>query len=545
MNKPVADKLAQTLAEAGVEIVFGLPGGEVVAVLDALRRQNIRFVLTHNESTAVFMADATARLSGKPGVCLTTLGPGATNAVAGVSHAYLDRAPVLIITAQMPAHLHDHHTHQLIDIQALYQPITKGSYALTPHDPAGLVRAALGLCTNGRPGPVHLQIDKETAEATSLDQPSPALAQIEQALVSPADSTAEQIATAQAQLSQAQRPVILAGLGLEPEAPYEMVRALAESLNAPVITTPKGKGALADDHPLAAGTLGLTRTDPVYEILDEADCIIALGFDVVELVKPWDQTQALIWLAPWANDAPRIESVVDFVGPMAPVMAQLADSATPPNPTWGAVRVQTFRDKQARQALPNPAPNRLRPQTVFQLIRGQVPRETPVAVDVGSHKILGSLSWPTLAPNSFFVSNGLSSMGFALPTTLAAALQNPHHPAICFTGDAGMAMVIGELAILAQHQLPVIIVVFNDAAIDLIRAHQVRSGYPIFGTEFIAPNFAEIAVAYGIIGHRVSTEADCLAAIDAAIASNRPALIEAMIDPVSYPTTPPALKVAE
>jgi acetolactate synthase-1/2/3 large subunit len=288
--------------------------------------------------------------------------------------------------------------------------------------------------------------------------------------------------------------------------------------------------------------LGLTRTDPVYELLDEADCILALGFDVVELVKPWDQSAPTIWLAPWPNTEPSISAEIEFVGSMTPVLNQLSDGAYAPTSDWGVERVAAFWREQANQSLPEPLPNRLLPQTVLEIVRQALPAESPVAVDVGSHKILGSLTWPTDVPNRFFLSNGLSSMGFALPAMIAAALAVPDQPALCLTGDAGLSMVIGELAVVAARQLPVITVVFHDNAIDLIRSHQVRSGFPVFGTEFTSPDFTQIAAAYGIDAWRVTTEAECAAAIEAAVASGRPALIEAMIDPISYPTTPEALQ---
>ena len=531
----VADAIARTLLDAGIDVVFGLPGGEVVGVLDGLRRHGIRFVLVHNESAAVFMADGWSRVTGKPGVALTTLGPGATNAVAGAAHAYLDRAPILIITAQIPERLHSHHTHQLVDLHALYGPISKGTFNIQAGGAAETVRDSLRLAQQGRPGPVHLQIDKETADLDATAGPSPIPPE---ATPPPVRYIADRVVVARDRLLRAKRPVILAGLGLEPERPYEALRALAEAANAPVITTPKGKGALPDDHPLSAGTIGLTRADPVYEVLDEADCIVAVGLDVVELVKPWDQTAPLLWLAPWQNEDPAIAAEVELVGQMAPALQQLADSDFVPDPAWGAARVRAFKDKVAQGTLPAPAPNRLLPQTVFEAARAALPAEAAAAVDVGSHKIFGSLTWPTLRPNGFFVSNGLSCMGFALPATIGASLARPDQPVVCFTGDAGLSMVVGELGVLAGLDLPVIVVVLNDAAIDLIRSHQVRSGYPVFGTEFTPPNFAQIGAAYGIASYRVATEAELSETIRQAVASGRPALIEAMIDPISYPTTP-------
>lgn len=541
----VAEVLIDQLADAGVEVIFGLPGGEVVEILDAIRRKGLRFVLTHNEASAVFMADAMARMTGKPGVSISTLGPGATNAVTGVAHAYLDRTPVIHITAQKPDNLLPDYTHQVLDLHALYRPITKGSFHLTAANAAATIANAIALTQSGRPGPVHLQVSNEEAaqeigETRDETGETGGATDIRQA--QSARNTQHTMETlineARMLLSQAHRPVIVAGVGLEPEGPYRALQELAEAANAPVIVTPKVKGALSDRHPLAAGTIGLTRTDAVYSILDEADCIIAVGFDVVELVKPWQHDAPLIWIAPWANEDPVLPAVVELVGPMTTVLQQLTDNNFAGTADWGRQRVAALRQTLAARAQPEPAPGRLSPQTVLQRLRRLLPDEALMAVDVGSHKIFSSLEWPTYMPNRFSLSNGLSSMGFALPSAIGASLALHGAPTVCLTGDAGMAMVMGELGVLVELQLPVIVVVLNDGAIDLIRSHQVRSGKPVYGTEFTSPNFSQIAAAYGLASSRVDREETLEAAIVDALQTKRPALIEVMLDPKGYPTTP-------
>jgi acetolactate synthase I/II/III large subunit len=532
----VADTVAMHLVQAGVETVFGLPGGENVHLMDALRRAGLRFVLVRNESSAVFMADATARLTGRPGVCLTTLGPGALNAVAGVGHAYLDRAPVVVITAETPGHLLAYHTHQVIDLEALFRPITKGTFAVTAATVGEIMPQALALTQAGRPGPVHLRLSNE--EASLIAQVAASEPTAEASRTERGQSLVEEVARARTLLAQAHRPVIVAGVGLEPEQPYPALRELAEAAQAPVIVTPKSKGALPADHPLYAGVIGLTRNDPAYTILDEADAIIAVGFDVVELVKPWQQPQPLIWVAPWANDDPLVAAVAELVGPLAPSLEQLTDSAFATDADWGAVRVGQFQAERAQVALPEPQAGRLRPQTVLALLRAAAPRDLLVTTDVGSHKILAALEWPAYAANRYLLSNGLSCMGYALPAAIAASLALGGQMTVALTGDAGMAMVLGELALLQELQTPVLILVFNDSALDLIRSAQVRAGKPAFGTEFHNPDFLQLATAYGLEAQRVATEAECTAALERALAAGRPCLIEALIDPISYPTTP-------
>ena len=284
----VAETIAQSLYDAGVRLVFGMPGGEVVSVLEALQRLGIRFELMHHEESAVFAADAYARATGSPGCVLTTLGPGALNAVAGIGHAWLDRAPIVLVTAQKPDALLPDYTHQVVDLQAIFAPITKRTLKVTPQNAAAEVPPTVALTMRGRPGPVHLQVSNEEAELPVMGALTRDLSHgAGDAIRSVAPSDPEEVARARDLISGASRPVILAGLGLEPEAPYDALRTLVEAANAPVIVSPKGKGALPDDHPLSAGVIGLTRSDPVYEILDEADCVIAVGFDVVELVKPF------------------------------------------------------------------------------------------------------------------------------------------------------------------------------------------------------------------------------------------------------------------
>ena len=551
----VAETIAQSLHDAGVRFAFGMPGGEVVSVLEAMQRVGIRFELMHHEESAVFAADAYARATGKPGCALTTLGPGALNAVPGIGHAWLDRAPVVLITAQKPDSLLPDYTHQVVDLQSVFAPITKRTLKVTPRNAAAEVPATVALTMQGRPGPVHLQISNEEAELPverASGQQVGSISTGQGEVGGKGDlPDGERLSRAREIVAKASRPVILAGLGLEPEAPYNALRALAEAANAPVIVSPKGKGALPDDHPLSAGVVGLTRTDPVYDILEESDCVVAVGFDVVELVKEFSLPQSgesesaggaddvpLIWIANWPNYDPVLPADVELVGSMTATLMQLADSEFRTDGQWGESRVRAFHAQLAALPLPSSRPGRLLPQQMLVSMRRHLSRNTLLAVDVGSHKIFGSLEWPTLTPNSFALSNGLSCMGFGLPAAIGTALARPDEFAACLIGDGGMLMCLGELAVLARLNLPVVVVVAVDNAIDLIRSHQIRQGKEPFGTEFPAPDFCKIAAGYDIAAARVTTPEECDEALARAAAARAPFLIEAIIDPVGYPTTP-------
>lgn len=529
----VADVLAQTICEAGIDAVFGLPGGENAEVLDALRRHGIEFVLVRHESSGVFMADATARLTGKPAVALATLGPGATNAYCGIAHAYLDRAPVLLITAQSDSRTLDRYTHQVIDLQASFKPVTKLTRELTNVHTRRTVQEALRLTTSGRPGPVHLGVSARMAGQQAIDDDD----RDPPAVKAPGPAAAD-LAPAREYLCRARRPLIVVGVGAEPEKPYTAIRRLAEAAGAPVIVTPKAKGAISDDHPLSVGTFGLTQTDPPYQIADESDCIVAVGFDLVEMERLWDQPQPIIWVAPWKNEDPTLSTVRhEFFGAMTPVLEHLSTADFNAAPDWGPARVAAFREAQTRTTLPEPAPGTMRPQTVLYALRRHIPRDAVVTTDVGSHKILAALDWSTYVPNTYLLSNGLSSMGFGLPAAIAAA-RVTGQTAVCITGDGGLAMVMGELGLLRELSLPVLVVVMNDNALDLIRSAQRRRGKPVYGTEFKNPGYQAIARGFCLDFYRLSDETDGAEAMRGAVANGRPALIEALIDPTGYPTTP-------
>ena len=526
----VADFLADQLAKTGVRTVYGLPGGENVEILEAIRRRGIQFLLVTNESSACYMAATSARLTGVPGVALTTLGPGATNAYAGFAHACLDRAPILLLTAVSDPILIGRHTHQVLDLESVFRPVSKMTANITADNAAEMIVTALKEVRNGRPGPVHLSIHNDIAVqqlemlAPHRDQP------IRSSFVRGESSRIRAL------LSDKRRPVLVAGLGLEPERPYVQLRQFAEALGAPVIDTPKSKGALSSDHPLFAGTLGLTVNDPAYQILDESDCIIALGFDVVELVKPWDQQQPLVWIANWANEDPRIQSETTYVGSITDLLTDLLDIGIEIDENWGRARVASFRASQAAAPLPSPQGDRILPQHLLNALRDHTPDDVIITTDVGSHKIFSALNWRARTPNRYFVSNGLSAMGFGLSSAIAAA-QASGQQVVCITGDAGLAMSMGELGLLSPLDLPVIVIVMNDSALDLIRSAQVRRERAVFGTEFSNPDFRYIAKAYSLDYRRVENVPECADAIRHGMANGKPMLIDVMTDPVGYPTT--------
>ena len=530
----VATAVADGLQAAGIDTVFGLPGGENVHLMEAMRQMGLRFVLSEHENAAAFMAGAASQLTRKPTACLTTLGPGAVNCVAGVAHAFLDRCPVLVLTAQMAPSLQDRHTHQLVDLHRLFGPITKATLDVTPEGAATAVRDALRIATGGMPGPVHLQIPNDVAalgtEQMGRDQASPVV-EDGPPPVPPAD-----LARATAGLAAAERPVIVVGLGMEPEAPYAELRAFAERLGAPVLAAPKAKGAFPASHPLGSETIGLTRTDPGYDLIAEADRVIAIGMDVVEVVLPWSIEAPVLWIAPWHDRIGAETAEQALIGPVGPMLADLTGRLPESRIGWGADRAAHYREarrSRSRDAADRAAPGTIAPQTVLTEAQAVLPDDAVITTDVGSHKILAALEWDAELPNRYLVSNGLSVMGFG-PAAAAGAALSGHAPVLCLTGDAGLLMCAGGLASLAQLSTPVLMVVLIDGALDLIRAHQRRQGAQPFGTEFPAPDITRIGAAFGLPAATVATSADLRAELTCALRRHGASVIGVRIDPECY-----------
>lgn len=339
-------------------------------------------------------------------------------------------------------------------------------------------------------------------------------------------------------MERTHRPVVVVGLGARDASLRASVQAVADSLNAPIVATPKAKGIVPDSHPLAAGVIGLTRTDPVYELLEQADLVIAIGFDVVELVLPWEFDGALVWVAEWPNVDPPLPADVELVGDVAGHLEALAE-AVESAPGWSDTNFHTFRKDRTVPAPKATAEGRVSPQAVMRSLRRHADLDAIMTVDVGSHKIHFALDWPTHDVSGFLLSNGLSCMGFGLAGAIGAATLDPGRQVLCVIGDGGLSMCAGELGLLRELGANVKVVVMQDEALDLIRVAQLRAGSPVHGTEYgVSVDHARLAAAYGIPGQRVTDDTSLDDGVRTACTQTGPYLVEVMLDPVSYPTFP-------
>jgi len=531
----VADHIAQRIRETGARHAFGIPGGEVLTVMDALARAGIAFHLVKHETAGGFMADAVAQLTRTPAVLVGTIGPGVTNLVTAVAHAYLDRTPMIVLTAAFDAGTTATYTHQVFDQEALLAPITKCSLTLGERGAGALVDRAIALATSGVPGPVHLNVPVRVAGAV-MEAPSGGLPRRAPAALTAGPELDQLVGW----LASAERPLILAGLGVLHHGAHAELAALARRAGAAVVTTYKAKGLIPEDDPLVIGGAGLSPVADraLFKALHAADLILCLGYDPVEMrdswTQPWDARtdSAEIGWAPNEHGVHRAK--LEFVADLRLALGALA-SAIPDRAgsTWldglpGSVR----GDIDA--ALRPPDPASWGPHAVVATCRSVFPREALATVDTGSHRILLSQVWQCYEPYGLLQSTGLATMGYGLPAAIGAKLARPDRPVVCFTGDGGLEMTIGELATLRDLGLPLTIVCFADRSLALIELKQRRMGLANLGVDFPATDLVAVARAYGGHGVRVTDRTTLAAACRTALASDRFTLIEAVVDKAEY-----------
>lgn len=522
----VARLVGDRLREAGVRYVLGHPGGEVVELIEGFREAGLEFVLTRHETSAAFMAEAMAASTGVPGVCVGTLGPGATNLVTGVAHAWLDRGPLLVFTGQLPADRFAIATHQKLDTIALYSSITKWQATLTPANASGVIERALRVALGHRRGPVLIEVPSDVPKQDAVDVALPRFA-THPTLAIDADAVRD----AATRLREAKRPLLLVGMDANGEAAALPLRRLAEAWCVPVMVSPKAKGIFREDHPLFLGTIEGLGTAYLYDYIDTCDLVVMVGFDPVELDRDWTANARVVHLGPLPNDDRYYGSDVEVVGSVDDALERLLLVASP-EPKFKLEDLRAFRD--AFTARVRPASERLTAQAVLAELRAALPEDALVTCDVGYNKSVATQLWPAYRPRTFFLSNGLSSMGYGLPAALGLKLAHRDRTVACVVGDGGLGMVMAELETAARLELSVLVVVLADEALSQIKAGQERRGYPVTGTTFGAIDHLALASAFGIEGHEARTIDEVREAFRALGTLRLPRLVAAHIDPSAY-----------
>ena len=527
-----AEVLARTLRDAGAVHMFGLPGGEVLDFLEAARRVGIRFLLTRHEPAASFMADVAGQIQGFPGVCLSTLGPGAVNMTLGVANAWLERSPLLAITGSHPRAAAPFVTHQKLDLGAVYRPFTKLTLALDGENTAAKVRRAIQVSRTPRPGPVHIALPSDVAREPERETEDPALVSLDPPRIGPASAVA--IDCVADEISRARRPAVILGLDLDPRRHPALVRELVEALGAPAFVTPKAKGILPEDHPLFFGVCaGVAGDSVLVDFLERADLLVGVGFEPVESDKLWHQTGKLVSLGPVTIAAGDYRPHAEAVGDLAHTLAALRGRRFGPF-AWGGDELARLRSDLEAALRPVRPPRGLSPLWLTRRLRALFPRDTVLVTDVGSVKAVTTQAWTSYEPLGFLESNGLSSMSYALPGAMAARLLFPGRPVLCTIGDGGFAMTMTELETCVRERLHFVTVVYDDRSLSQIAAAQERRGHPGYGVAFAPVDWAAAAAALGAWARRVETEDELDAAVRAAREVDAPAVIVARVDPAEY-----------
>ena len=528
-----AEALARSLRDAGVERMYGLPGGEILDFIEAARKAGIEFILVRHEAVAAFMADASGQIERKPGICVSTLGPGAMNLTLGVANAFLDRSPLIAITASMATSAAPYATHQHLDLNAVFRPFTKATVTLDAVNTSATVRRLWRTALEPRCGPVHIALPSAVARQDERQSPGA----IGDSLVpdAPPPASADAVDRMAREIASARRPVILLGLDLNPQADGPAVRRFAERLGAPLFVTPKAKGIFPEDHPQFYGVCGGLAADAVVvNFLEQSDLLVGVGFEPVESDKIWHQTMRMVSIAPLTIASGAFKPALELVGDVTRSLTRLAERSYGPL-AWTHGDERTFRDNLESALQGQTAPgDALSPLAVTRCLRDLFPPETIVTTDVGSIKLLVSQAWRSTQPMTFLESNGLSAMGYGLPAAMAAKLARPDRPVLCTMGDGGFSMVFADIETCVRRHINFITVVYNDCALSLIEAAQEKRHYTNYGVRYGAVDFAAASAALGAWAKRVSTLDELAAAVREAQSIDRPAVIEVLIDPSEY-----------
>ncbi len=527
--KKTTQVIAEILAGQGIEYAFGVPGGEVAELIEAFRQAGIEFVQVKHESVAAFIADVYGQITGKPGVCLSTVGPGATNLVSGVANAYLDRSPVIAISAQVPRGRQATFTHQVLDLDALFRPITKWNAQITPDNVVDVLSRAVAVATDERPGPVHLTLPSDVASLPAQIGSGRSWTPSD-SLPSPSYSP-QQLKAVADMIAKSRAPVVLVGLTAHRMRAGEGVTRLAERVGAPVISTPKAKGTVPEDHPLAVAVVDMAGWKISMAMLEKADLFIAVGFDPVELCAPWSFPAPLIHIDTVPNCDQIYRSSFEVVGDVKDIVAGLLDSI-PEVPRWDATVIEGWKARIADAVCPSN--DGLTPWYALETLRQILPADGVLTVDVGAHKQLAGQVWKAYRPYTYFNSNGLSSMGYGFPAAIAARLTMPERDVVCITGDGGFSMVLPDLETAVRLGLSFVTVVFNDDCLSLIRIAQEGRGFPATGVSSLPVDFARVAEGFGAKGFRVRTREEFIPAIEQALASEGPVVVDVRLDSRLY-----------
>ncbi len=486
--------IARYLANAGIKHAYGIPGGEVVALIDALRDAGIQFNLVKHENAGGFMAEGTFHAGGAPALLVATLGPGVANAVNFIANAFQDRVPVIYLTGCVDDKEAMTYTHQVFDHQALLAPITKATLKVANGAVEETIDKALSIAMDDPPGPVHVDIPISVATAKQVARPPVTRCKPQHGTLD-----AHSLETTLAHIRDAKKPIVLAGVGVLQQQAEAELRTFLQNHSIPLITSYKAKGVLPEHHELSLGATGLSPKSEsiLLPLVKQADLVLLFGYDPIEMRagwrNVWSENTTVLEFGTLPNTHYMHQSSSHFYCNLKTTLPHLSEGNEPGN-YWLDGEIPATRITIQQAFVP---PGEWGPHSIIETARANLPDDTIATVDTGAHRVLLSQMWPCSHPRSLFQSNGLCTMGVAVPMALGYKTIKPEGPVVAFTGDAGMEMVMGDLATVRDAGVPIIIVIFVDESLALIELKQRALDYQNMGVDFAQTDFVAIGEAYG------------------------------------------------
>lgn len=527
-----AEVLVRCLEAEGVEYIFGIPGEENLEVCQALGESSIRFVTVRHEQGAAFMADVYGRLTGKAGVCLATLGPGATNLITGVADANSDGAPLVAITGQVGTERMHLTSHQYLDLNGLYAPITKRTKQIVrPDSIPEVVRIAFKYAQAEKPGAAH--IDFPCNIAAMHVSAGPATTPILPPRVRAEYPDTRDVAAAAALINAAKHPVILAGYSAVRAHAADAITRFAEDMRIPVVTTMMAKGVIPCNSPYSAGTVGIPQMDYSNEMLDEADLVICIGYDLVEYApRKWNHKpgRTLVHIdATMAHVNSYYQPSVQVVGDVSAALAWMGERCYQHEEPVGIQELRARLEEEFRTIAQDGA-FPVKPQRVLSDVRRALGPEDILISDVGAHKMWIARHYGCYKPNTCIISNGFASMGIAVPGAVAAKLVHPERKVLAVTGDGGFMMNCQEIETAVRLGVPIVVLIFHDDSYGLIKWKQDdRYGEHRF-VDFGNPDFVMFARSMHAQGYRITRTEDLAPTLEEAFASGKVCVIDCPVD---------------
>ncbi|ABD56121.1 thiamine pyrophosphate-binding protein [Jannaschia sp. CCS1] len=526
-----ADAVAERLYEAGCRHAFGMPGGEVLTIVDALEKAGIAFHLVKHENAGGFIGEGVHHVDGAPVVLVATVGPGLMNAVNVVANAEQDRVPMVVLTGCLDADEALTYTHQVLDHRAVLDPITKATFTLSAAEADTIADKAVAIAMERRAGPVLIDVPIAVADAPCTPK---GRRRVEEACIAPYGVG---LHAARQWLAEARRPLIIAGLDVLRDSADDTLEAFAERFGAPVITTYKAKGVLPEDHALALGGAGLSPLADTHllPLVAQADLILLVGYDPIEMRPGWREVwdpnkQRVIDIQAVSNRHYMHQAGLSFTCHVGGALTALFD--VEPQETWPEREVAATKTALAASF---PEDDDWGPAGVIAEARAALPASTRASVDSGAHRILLSQMWTCPMPRALIQSTALCTMGCAVPMAMGLALADPDSPAVGFVGDGGFLMVAGELTTAAEMDLRPIIIVFVDASLALIEKKQRERQLKNAAVDYPARHdIAGIGRAMGGAGVTVHNRAELRAAIETALEADTFTVIAAEIERGGY-----------